>query len=123
MAHVPDVVYYYRSHDKSASLGGNIDGLTTGLDEKLMIANEFMKNHRLQPTELRHLRRAMALQFNSALVEAVRRGHWRVATTLAGRLRLLGAAGPIAVFGETCRFAGRFVAKRAGRLAQGRGRA
>jgi glycosyltransferase involved in cell wall biosynthesis len=123
VAHVPDVVYYYRSHGKSASLGGNIDGLTRGLDEKLMIANEFMRKHRLQPAELRHLRRAMAVQLNSTIIEAVKTGHWRLATTLAGRLRLLGAAGPIVVFGETCRFACRFVAKRAGRLAQGRSRA
>jgi glycosyltransferase involved in cell wall biosynthesis len=123
VAHVPDVVYYYRSHGKSASLGGNIDGLATGLDEKLVIANEFMRKHRLQPAELRHLRRAMAVQLNSTIIEAVRAGQWRLAATLAGRVRLLGAAGPLAVFGETCRVACRFVAKRAGRLAQGRGHA
>ena len=123
VAHVPDVVYYYRSHGKSASLGGNIDGLATGLDEKLMIANEFMRKHRLQPTEVRHLRRAMAVQLSSTIIETVRTGHWRLASTLVGRIRLLGAAGPLVVFSETCRFAGRFVAKRAGRLAQRRSRA
>jgi glycosyltransferase involved in cell wall biosynthesis len=123
VAHVPAVVYYYRSHGKSASLGGNIDGLATGLDEKLMIANEFMRKHRLQPAELRQLRRAMAVQLNSTIIEAVRAGHWRLASTLVGRVRLLGAAGPLVVFSETCRFACRFVAKRAGRLTQVRGRA
>jgi len=123
VAHVPDVVYYYRSHRKSATLGGNIGALTTGLNEKLVIANEFMRKHRLQPTELRHLRRAMAVQLNSTLLEAVKTGHWRLATTLAGRLRLLGAAGPIVVFGEACRIACRFIAKRAGRLTQVRSRA
>jgi glycosyltransferase involved in cell wall biosynthesis len=123
VAHVPDVVYYYRSHGKSSSLGGNIDAAITGLDEKLMIASEFMKKHRLQPKELRHLRRAMAVQLNSTLVDAVRAGHWRLATTLAGRMRLLGAAGSFAVFGEGCRLACRFLAKRAGRLAHSRGSA
>jgi glycosyltransferase involved in cell wall biosynthesis len=118
VAHVPDVVYYYRSHGKSASLGGNIDGLATGLDEKLLIANEFIRKHGLQPAELRHLRRAMAVQLNSTIIEAVRTGHWRLAITLADRLRLLGAAGPIVLFGESCRFACRFVAKRARRLIQ-----
>src|SRR5438552_4050243 len=123
VAHVPEVVYYYRSHGKSASLGGNIDGLAIGLDEKLTIAKEFMKKHCLQPAELHHLRRAMAVQLNSTIIEAVRTGHWRLASTLVGRVRRLGAAGPLVVFTETCRLAGRFVAKRAGWLTRIRGRA
>jgi hypothetical protein len=86
------------------------------LDEKLMIANEFMTKHALPPTELRHLRRAMAVQFNSTLLENMRTGRWRVAATLIGRLGQLGTASLIAFFAETCRFACRVVAKQLGRL-------
>jgi glycosyltransferase involved in cell wall biosynthesis len=112
VTHVPEVIYWYRSHSKSTTLGGNIDIQTAALDEKLTIAHEFINKHDLQSSELHHLHRAMTLQLLSTAVENVQRRRWSEAVSVLGRLRSFGSAGLIAAFGEACRFAARGVARR-----------
>jgi glycosyltransferase involved in cell wall biosynthesis len=112
VAHVPEVIYCYRSHSRSTTLGGNTDIQTTALDEKLTIAREFINKHDLQRSELHHLHRAMTLQLICTAVENMQRRHWGEAVAVLGRLRSFGSAGLIAALGEACRFALRDAAKR-----------
>ena len=93
VANVQEIVYYYRSHPASTTLGGNIDALMTTLDEKLMIGNEFINKKRLESSELHHLRRAMASQCGSTFIENLRRAEWRSTAEVVSRLRLLGLSG------------------------------
>jgi hypothetical protein len=71
------VFYYYRSHPKSSSLGGNLANLFVSLEEKLRIGGEFIEQGRLTSEELRHLRRAMAVQFTSTILEGLKRKRWK----------------------------------------------
>lgn len=112
VAHVQEIVYYYRSHGGSTTLGGNIDALMTTLDEKLMIGNEFINKGSLRRSELRHLRSTMALQFSSTLIESFRRAEWRKTAEVVSRLRLSGPTGLAAILAETCRLGCRHVVKR-----------
>jgi glycosyltransferase len=107
VATIDAVVYYYRSHDRSTSLGGNLSTSILALDEKLTIAQEFLTDPRLGVEERRHLQRAMAMQFNATVVEHLRDGKWGSGLALVGRLGRFGLAGVGGVIAEAGRLAAR----------------
>ena len=112
VANVQEIVYYYRSHPASTTLGGNIDALMTTLDEKLMIGNEFINKKRLELAELHHLRRAMASQCSFTFIENLRRAEWRSTAEVVSRLRLLGLSGLVLFLAETSRIVCRHMVER-----------
>jgi glycosyltransferase involved in cell wall biosynthesis len=75
--YVDELFYYYRSHPKSSSLGADCTNVTIALEEKLQISNELILGGCLRLQELHHLRRAMALQFATTLVECARHKRWK----------------------------------------------
>ena len=112
VATVDEVFCFYRSHEGSRTLGANLKESTLGLDEKLKVGREYLRDARLQDRERTYLRRSMAVQLNATIVDYLRAGRWRTAIGLLSRLRGLGFTGALMVPVETGRLVLRYLTQR-----------
>ena len=112
VAHIDHTVYYYRSHPGSTTLGGNIDSLLTTLDEKLAIGKELIEKGGLDPSELRHLHKALALQVNPTLIKTFRSAEWRKTAEILSKVLLSGSPSLGAILTEAYQIGRRHLVKR-----------
>jgi glycosyltransferase involved in cell wall biosynthesis len=112
VVYVDEIFYYYRSHSRSSSLGGNTKNATISLEEKLRIGNEFINSSRLQPRELRHLRQAMAVQFVATIIECLSLKRWNDMMISLRCLRWFSIGEGIILWSNACTVIWGLIAKR-----------
>jgi glycosyltransferase involved in cell wall biosynthesis len=100
---IDEVFYYYRSHGKSTTLSRSISGLEMTLREKCEIGHEFLTGRHLSRDEVRHLRKALTVQFLSPLYQHFRAGRYLRGIALARELRTLGPVEAAIVIGRAYR--------------------
>jgi glycosyltransferase involved in cell wall biosynthesis len=81
-----EIIYYYRSHPHSTTLGGQLDNFTITLDEKLRIGREFLSSGNLNAGQRHHLDEAMSRQLASTIWANIDAWRYGRAIMLLGRL-------------------------------------